>query len=114
MSFGLSDKLTFGKYKGWVVSDVILQDTGWCCWIRDQKRERGQPRMFDSEVNKVLDEAIRDDRKLRAKFKIWHQSEHDLEREIKEAAEARRAIESREAKALDARQAAYADSWGAW
>lgn len=114
MSFGLSDKLSFGKYKGHVVSDVILNDAGWCCWIRDQKRDQGQPRMFDGEVNKVLDEAIRSDRKLRAKFKIWDTTELDLERSVKEAVEARRKIEEREARVIDERQAAYANSWGAW
>lgn len=114
MSFGLNDTLTFGKYKGRTVSDVILNDVGWCCWIRDQKKEQGQPRMFDHETNLVLDEAIRNDKKLRAKFKIWNAVERDLAVEMKEAAEARRAIEAREEQVINARQAAYANSWGEW
>ena len=67
MSIGINDKFAFGKYKGKFFAEVMLEPDGpsWCCWLREEKKRSGQPRAFDTEANRVIDEAIRDSRTLR-------------------------------------------------
>lgn len=32
-TFGMDDVLTFGKYAGWLVRDVVREDSGYLKWV---------------------------------------------------------------------------------
>jgi hypothetical protein len=79
MGICLDDKLKFGKYKGETVGQVIIDDSGYLVWLRDQKgsgvTKEGTttpgPSYFDKEVNIALDMCIENSKPLKKKYKKW-------------------------------------------
>lgn len=110
---GLNDTLPFGKYKGSLVHEVILKDANWCCWIRDEKKKAGQPKIWNAEVNTILNVAIDNDKRLAAKYSKWA-GESDVAEVIKEATNRGLVIRDAQEKADEERRIAYENSWGAW
>lgn len=68
---GFDQKLGFGKHSGKTVRQVASddKDIGWLLWIRSEKHKQGE-QMFDDAVNKLLDDAIKTNRKQWSKFAI--------------------------------------------
>ena len=113
MSCGMNSVMQFGKYKGLTVSDVLKRDPGWMCWIRDEKRNAGQPRMWDDEVTARLDGLIMSSPTLRKKYKPSTQlgnGPFDLKDVMQKAVKADAArSQEQETMAL-----AYEGIWGSW
>lgn len=113
MSIGINDRFTFGKYKGRTFAEVMTNDPDgphWCCWLREEKKKQGQPRAFDTEANAVIDEAIRNSKSLRNRYKVWEVKEADLQEIMAANAKAQQERENAEKE----RELAYANEWGAW
>ncbi len=113
MSLGINDVLPFGKYKGRPVHEVVLDDPNWCCWIREEKKKAGQPKMWSVEVNNILDVAIDNDKKLK-RYPKWSDKSVDLSSIMKASVEVRTELDEKQAQAENARRLAYEESWGAW
>lgn len=110
MSLGINDTFNFGKYKGRSVAEVLRDDVRYCCWLREEKKNAGQPRPFNSDVNMVIDQKIRDSKTLQKKYKPLNATDADLQQMFRQQAEDREVFES-----LDQRRAiAYSGEWGAW
>lgn len=68
---GFNHKLGFGQHSGKSVRQVANddKDVGWLLWIRLEKHKQGE-QMFDADVNKFLDDAIKKNRKQWSKFAV--------------------------------------------
>jgi hypothetical protein len=112
MTLGLKSELKFGKYKGQIVEEVLKRDPAWMCWIRDEKRSQGQPRLWDDDVTARLDEMILASVSLRKKYKPSNQlgKPFDIQETMKKAVDADAARSKQETEL----SLAYAESWGAW
>lgn len=53
-TFGLSDKITFGQYKGWTIEDIIKKDPEYLGWAEDTIDWFE----LDNEAEGMLDDAI--------------------------------------------------------
>lgn len=107
MNLGLGDTFTFGKYKGYKVSEVLGKDPGYCCWLREERKKAAQPNAFDAETNAAIDKAITGSRGLRKKYQPWGVTQQAGASEPEEMPEDVSDVSRR-------RMAAYADEWGAW
>lgn len=114
MSLGINDTFPFGKFKGHKVSDVLLSDPGYCCWLREEKKNAGQPRAFDKDANDVIDVAIRQSKSLSKKYKPWGAADADLEAILKNRTEQDEAAAAVALDTFEQRQVAYSGEWGAW
>lgn len=104
MSLDLNDTFGFGKHKGEVVGEVILDDPDYCCWLREKIRSEIRPQIFSNEANARIDDAIRQSPKRLRKYKPWDSDTEDGSLDVTMPP----------ADAMSARQTAYAGEWGTW
>lgn len=113
MIIGLNDAMPFGKYKEGKVADLLLNDPGYLCWLREQRRKAAQDRVFSHEVSILLDEAIRNDKDLQKRYTPLGEPA-DVEAILK----GRTAMIEESEKVVErnfaVRKAAYQEQWGAW
>lgn len=111
MSYALNDTLPFGKHKHHLISDVLARDPGWLCWLREEKKKEGKPRVFNDEVNLAIDERIAADRGLRKTYNPWgEKAAFDIKDAVQKAVTADAARSSKEVEM----ELAYAGRWGSW
>lgn len=112
MSIALTDVLTFGKYKGQVVSDIFTADPSYLCWLRETKRVSNGDRTFlNVALVKLIDDHIASDKKLKAKYVLFR----DLPVGTAAPNVAIATVIPRQVKAPEPESAlAYAAEWGAF
>jgi hypothetical protein len=114
MNIGINDEIPFGRFKGYLFSDVMQTRPDYCAWLRDTKLKARERNPFSKEANLVIDEAIRQSKSLRNKYAVLYPTDedHQLKAILKEAHDAKVA---HDAAAFEERKnTVYADQWGAW
>ena len=105
----LDDMITFGKYKGKSVGKVYEEDVGYLVWLRqERKNQNADERFFAPELHILLDDAIKNSKSLRAKYKPWNVNPAALAA-IQETAEPTEPPPQRMAPEM-----AYSAAWGAF
>ena len=76
MTLSIKDTMHFGKHKGMNVGKLLLEDPGYACWLREEKRKQ-DPRdtAFDNDANDMIDVAIESNRALKKKYVPWKMGE---------------------------------------
>lgn len=116
MSIGINDVFGFGKHKGKTFAEVMLlpEGSGYCAWLREEKKRSGQPQAFNAEANKVIDEAIRNSKSLRKKYSPWDLNAVDLETILKDRQEQEEKSMVEQAMLFEQRKAGYSQDWASW
>lgn len=69
----LADTLSFGKYKGRTIENVLSSDGAYLVWLREVKKEKKN--FFAAEVHPLLNLKIVISKTLRSKYKMWDESD---------------------------------------
>lgn len=123
----INDTLNFGKNKGRSIKDVLAKDPGYLAWLRDEMASSKRQVFFDQDMNDRIDAAIRQLPRLRGQHKVWADDPPTFiaekvraEKEAHAAEQARleeekaNQLAAQQFEAARARDAAYANTWGAW
>lgn len=123
MAMNVMEVMHFGKYKGMVIGKIMLEDAGYLCWLREEKkRADSRDLTFDHQTNALLDVEIDKSKTLGRKYKRWSLPPPASLEELTEQSKEKLAViftEVRQKAALaevvkTEHELAYADSWGAW
>lgn len=105
---GLKDMLVFGKFKGQTIEQVYLKDAGYLAWLRQKRLEDNRdPHFFAPEVHVLVDDAIKQDKRLSRQYSAWDVATMGTPPDLSEQAKAA-------AEPVRDASFAYADSWGAF
>lgn len=69
----VNDTLHFGRHNGRKVSQMIVDDASYACWLREEKkRQDSRDTTFDPYTNALIDKEIGKSRSLMRKYKPWN------------------------------------------
>jgi hypothetical protein len=112
MSMRIDDTFAFGKYKGFKVREILKDDPGYLCWLREAKKKDAasghtvypSEKAFDNNTNAMIDDAILASKSLKIKYKAWSYDEAEVAPTVSIAKE----------KYVANAISAYSEQWGSY
>lgn len=73
-NMNLDDIMPFGtKHKGKSLEQIYKEDVGYLVWLRHTRKvDNGDAEWFSRDMHILLDDAIKNDKKLRGKYEVWN------------------------------------------